>query len=80
MRSNRWIVHDVGNDAPCVGCVSSPDDPKWGGPLPRHNERSNILVADGQVQSQKPARWYWAKTPWSMLAAGGQYLFKPAES
>ena len=31
-KPGAWIVHDVGNDAPCVGCVSSPDDPNWGGP------------------------------------------------
>jgi len=67
-----WIVHDVANDAPCVGCVSSPDDPNWGGPIPRHNGRSNNAFADGHVQVQKPAQWYWARTPWLMPEVGGQ--------
>src|SRR5262252_7135927 len=55
-----WIVHDVANDSPCVGCVSSPDDPNWGGPLPRHNQRSNNAFVDGHIEVQKPAQWYWA--------------------
>lgn len=59
-----WIVHDVGNDAPCVGCVASREDPNWGGPDPRHNGRSNNLYADGHVESQKPRQWYWSDTPW----------------
>jgi prepilin-type processing-associated H-X9-DG protein len=67
-----WIVHDVANDAPCVGCVSSPDDPNWGGPLPRHNGRSNNACVDGHVEVQKPAQWYWARTPWLMPDVGGQ--------
>ena len=67
-----WILHDVGNDAPCVGCVTSPDDPNWGGPLPRHNARSNNLFADAHVQVQKPSQWYWARTPWLNPALGGQ--------
>ena len=67
-----WILHDVGNDAPCTGCVTSPDDPNWGGPLPRHNARSNNLFADGHVQSQKPSQWYWSKTLWLNPTVGGQ--------
>jgi prepilin-type N-terminal cleavage/methylation domain-containing protein/prepilin-type processing-associated H-X9-DG protein len=67
-----WIVHDVANDAPCVGCVSSPDDPNWGGPIPRHDGRSNNAFVDGHVQVQKPAQWYWARTPWLMPDVGGQ--------
>jgi prepilin-type N-terminal cleavage/methylation domain-containing protein len=31
-KPGAWIVHDVANDSPCVGCVASPDDPNWGGP------------------------------------------------
>jgi prepilin-type N-terminal cleavage/methylation domain-containing protein/prepilin-type processing-associated H-X9-DG protein len=66
-----WILHDVADDAPCVGCVSSPDDPNWGGPFPRHNLRSNDAYLDGHVQPEKPARWYWARTPWLMPNVGG---------
>jgi prepilin-type N-terminal cleavage/methylation domain-containing protein/prepilin-type processing-associated H-X9-DG protein len=66
-----WILHDVANDNPCVGCVSSPDDPNWGGPLPRHNERSNNAFVDGHVEAMRPAQWYWAKTPWLIPDIGG---------
>ncbi len=66
-----WIVHDVGNDAPCVGCVSSPDDPNWGGPDPRHNTRANNLYADGHADSLKTRQWYWADTPWLKPDVGG---------
>ncbi len=66
-----WIVHDVGDDSPCVGCVSSPDDPNWGGPCPRHNERANVALVDGHVESLKPLQWYWAGTPWLKPELGG---------
>ena len=66
-----WIVHDVGNDSPCVGCVSSTSDPNWGGPLPRHDERSNNGFADAHVERMKPMQWYWAGTPWLKPELGG---------
>ncbi len=66
-----WIVHDVANDSPCVGCVSAPDDPNWGGPLPRHSNRSNNAFTDGHVEPMRSAQWYWARTPWLMPDVGG---------
>ena len=66
-----WIVHDPGNDAPCTGCVSSPDDPNWGGPDPRHDTRSNILFVDGHTESLRPNQWYYAGTPFLDPARGG---------
>ncbi|MFM8419031.1 MAG: hypothetical protein ACKOEQ_02765, partial [Verrucomicrobiota bacterium] len=66
-----WIVHDPGNDAPCTGCVSSPDDPNWGGPDPRHDQRSNILFVDGHTESLRPSQWYYAGTPYLDPARGG---------
>ena len=67
-----WIVHDVGNDAPCTGCVASPDDPNWGGPDPRHSNRSNNLFVDGHAETLKTRQWYWADTPWLKPDVGGQ--------
>ena len=66
-----WIVHDVANSEPCGGCVTS-DDPNWGGPHPRHSGRSAVTFADTHVESLKPARWYWAGTPWLNPAVGGE--------
>jgi prepilin-type processing-associated H-X9-DG protein len=66
-----WILHDVATDSPCSGCVSSTDDPNWGGPLPRHNERSNNALADGHVEALRPAQWYWARSPWLLPDVGG---------
>ena len=59
-----WIVHDVGNDTPCTGCVASPDDPNWGGPQLRHSERSNVAFVDGHLEALKSSKWYYARTPW----------------
>jgi prepilin-type processing-associated H-X9-DG protein len=67
-----WIVHDVANDAPCVGCVGSLDDPNWGGPNPRHNDRSNNAFVDGHVEAMKPMQWYWGGTPWLNPDSAGQ--------
>ena len=67
-----WIVHDVANDSPCVGCVSALNDPNWGGPLPRHSQRSNNGFVDGHVEAMKASRWYWASTTWLVPEIGGQ--------
>ncbi len=67
-----WIVHDPANDASCTGCVTSPDDPNWGGPHLRHNDRSEVLFADTHVEALKASRWYWAGTPWLKPDVGGQ--------
>ncbi len=70
-KAGCWIVHDPGNDAPCTGCVTSPDDPNWGGPHLRHNQRSNVLYADTHVESKRASDWYWAGTPWLKPDVGG---------
>jgi len=67
-----WIVHDVANDAPATGAVASTGDPNWGGPLPRHNNRSNNAFADGHTEAMLASKWYWAGTPWLMPDMGGQ--------
>jgi prepilin-type N-terminal cleavage/methylation domain-containing protein/prepilin-type processing-associated H-X9-DG protein len=66
-----WILHDVAQDDPCVGCVASNDDPNWGGPDPRHDLRSNNTFADGHVEPMKPLKWYWARSPWLKPDVGG---------
>jgi len=66
-----WIVHDPGKDAPCTGCVTSAGDPNWGGPHPRHNQRSNVAFADSHVQAKRTAEWYWSGTPWLKPQEGG---------
>ncbi|MEO6033810.1 MAG: prepilin-type N-terminal cleavage/methylation domain-containing protein [Verrucomicrobiota bacterium] len=66
-----WIVHDPGNDAPCVSCVTSSSDFNWGGPHLRHNARSNVAFVDGHVQGLKASQWYWSGTPWLKAAQGG---------
>jgi prepilin-type N-terminal cleavage/methylation domain-containing protein/prepilin-type processing-associated H-X9-DG protein len=70
-KPGAWIIHDPANDAPCSGCVTS-DDPNWGGPHPRHSGRSAVAFADSHIESLKPARWYWAGTPWLKPDIGGQ--------
>jgi len=67
-----WIVHDPANDAPCTGCVTSPNDPNWGGPHARHNQRSNVAFVDGHILALKASQWYWAGTPWLKPALGGE--------
>lgn len=66
-----WILHDVAQDDPCVGCVASTGDPNWGGPHPRHDYRSNNTFVDGHVEPMRAAKWYWARTPWLMPDVGG---------
>jgi len=70
-KAGCWIVHDPANDAPCVTCVTSANDPNWGGPQLRHNERSNVAFVDGHVQAMKASQWYWAGTPWLKPSQGG---------
>lgn len=73
-KAGCWIVHDPANDAPCTGCVTAVGDPNWGGPHPRHLQRSNVTFADGHVETLKPAKWYWAGTPWLRPDLGGGAL------
>jgi prepilin-type N-terminal cleavage/methylation domain-containing protein/prepilin-type processing-associated H-X9-DG protein len=70
-KPGAWIVHDPQNDAPCVGCVTSPGDPNWGGPHLRHNERSNVGFVDGHVETMRASQWYWSLTPWLNPLIGG---------
>ena len=70
-KPGAWIVHDPGNDAPCVGCVTSPGDPNWGGPHLRHSERSNVGFVDGHIETLRGSTWYWSLTPWLNPLQGG---------
>ena len=53
-------------------CVIKPGDPNWGGPLLRHNGRSNVAFADSHVESLQARQWYWGDTPWLKPNEGGQ--------
>lgn len=66
-----WIVHDPIKDDPCVGCVTSPGDPNWGGPHLRHSERSNVAFVDSHVQSMRASQWYYGDSPWLKPSVGG---------
>lgn len=66
-----WIVHDPASDKPCP-CVVNAGDPNWGGPLLRHNGRSNVAFADGHIESLQARQWYWGDTPWLKPNEGGQ--------
>jgi prepilin-type N-terminal cleavage/methylation domain-containing protein/prepilin-type processing-associated H-X9-DG protein len=70
-KAGCWILHDVAQDNPCVGCVAALDDPNWGGPDPRHDSRSNNTFVDGHVEPMRPSKWYWARTPWLLPEVGG---------
>jgi len=70
-KAGAWVLHDPGNDAPCSGCVTSPDDPNWGGPHLRHGGRSIVLLADTHVQVMKSSRWYASGSPWLKPDVGG---------
>jgi prepilin-type N-terminal cleavage/methylation domain-containing protein/prepilin-type processing-associated H-X9-DG protein len=70
-KPGSWIVHDPLNDAPCVGCVTSPGDPNWGGPHLRHSERSNVGFADGHIEAMRASQWYWSGTRWLIPQIGG---------
>ena len=62
-KAGCWIFHDPARDDPCTGCVTS-DDPNWGGPHPRHNQRSNVAFVDSHVEARKPSSWFYAGSPW----------------
>lgn len=66
-----WIVHDPVNSSPCGDCVNSADG-NWGGPLLRHNGRSNLAFADGHIESLQARQWYWGGTPWLQPDEGGR--------
>jgi len=70
-KPGAWVLHDPGNDAPCVGCVTSPGDPNWGGPHQRHNLRSNIAFADTHVEALRAKSWFYTGTPWLKPDQGG---------
>jgi prepilin-type N-terminal cleavage/methylation domain-containing protein len=70
-KPGAWIVHDPLRDDPCVGCVTSPGDPNWGGPHPRHMKRSEIAFADTHVEPLRSRNWYWTGTPWLKPDLGG---------
>jgi prepilin-type N-terminal cleavage/methylation domain-containing protein/prepilin-type processing-associated H-X9-DG protein len=65
-----WIVHDPANDAPNNGGVTN-EDPNWGGPHPRHSNRSNNVFADAHTANMKSSQWYWGATPWLKPDVGG---------
>ncbi|MBM3822076.1 MAG: prepilin-type N-terminal cleavage/methylation domain-containing protein [Verrucomicrobia bacterium] len=69
-KPGAWVLHDPANSAPCDGCVTS-DDPNWGGPHQRHNQRSNVLMADSHVETIKAQTWFWSDTPWLKPEIGG---------
>jgi prepilin-type processing-associated H-X9-DG protein len=70
-KPGAWIVHDVANDSPCVGCVASPNDPNWGGPQLRHSQRSNNSFVDGHIEAMRSSQWYYGGTPWLKPDVGG---------
>jgi prepilin-type N-terminal cleavage/methylation domain-containing protein/prepilin-type processing-associated H-X9-DG protein len=70
-KAGAWIIHDPANDAPCNGCVTSPNDPNWGGPHLRHSSKSNVAFADSHVESMLSSQWYWGRSPWLNPRIGG---------
>lgn len=64
-----WIVQDPGSDLPAS--LATTDDPNWGGPLLRHNERSVVMFVDGHAEALRASAWYWAGTPWLDPEKGG---------
>jgi prepilin-type N-terminal cleavage/methylation domain-containing protein/prepilin-type processing-associated H-X9-DG protein len=69
-KAGCWIIHDPANDAPNTGGVTN-DDPNWGGPHLRHNQRSNVGFADAHAEHLRSSAWYWGKTPWLKPQVGG---------
>jgi prepilin-type N-terminal cleavage/methylation domain-containing protein/prepilin-type processing-associated H-X9-DG protein len=70
-KPGSWVMQDPGDDAPCVGCVTSAGDGNWCGPQLRHIARSNVLFADSHVELLRSSSWYWAGTPWLRPELGG---------
>ena len=70
-KPGSWIIHDLDNDAPCNGCVTS-GDPNWAAPILRHSKKSNVLFVDGHVESMFAYSWYYGRTPWLDPKIGGQ--------
>jgi prepilin-type N-terminal cleavage/methylation domain-containing protein/prepilin-type processing-associated H-X9-DG protein len=70
-KAGSWIIHDIDNDAPCNGCVTSGDG-NWAAPILRHSKRSNVLFADSHVEPMFSYTWYYGSTPWLNPSEGGQ--------
>ena len=70
-KPGSWIIHDLDNDAPCNGCVTS-GDPNWAAPILRHSQKSNVLFADSHVEPMFSYTWYYGNTPWLNPSKGGQ--------
>jgi prepilin-type N-terminal cleavage/methylation domain-containing protein/prepilin-type processing-associated H-X9-DG protein len=65
-----WIVQDPASSVP--SSFAATDDPNWGGPRLRHNERSAVMFVDGHVEVVRASSWYWGGTPWLDPTKGGQ--------
>ncbi len=65
-----WIVQDPAASTPAA--LASTDDPNWGGPRLRHNERCVVTFVDGHVEARRASTWYWAGTSWLNPNIGGQ--------
>jgi prepilin-type N-terminal cleavage/methylation domain-containing protein/prepilin-type processing-associated H-X9-DG protein len=65
-----WIVQDPSSSAP--GALACTDDPNWGGPRLRHDQRSVVMFVDGHIEARRSATWYWGGTPWLDPSSGGQ--------
>lgn len=66
-----WILDDPITSRACLGCVLNPGDPNWGGPLLRHNGRSNVGFVDGHIDTLKSSEWYYGRSPWLNPLIGG---------
>jgi prepilin-type N-terminal cleavage/methylation domain-containing protein/prepilin-type processing-associated H-X9-DG protein len=66
-----WIVDDPGKTSgACAGCTLT-SDPNWGGPMLRHNAKSNIAFVDGHLEPKRASEWYFSGTPWLDPTRGG---------
>jgi prepilin-type N-terminal cleavage/methylation domain-containing protein/prepilin-type processing-associated H-X9-DG protein len=66
-----WIVDDPGKSSgACAGCTTT-SDPNWGGPMLRHNAKSNIAFVDGHIAPMESRQWYYSGTPWLNPELGG---------
>ena len=71
LKPGCWILADPSSDVAASASAADPDDANWGGPAPRHGERSNNAFADGHTELMKPAQWYWAGSRWLRPEKGG---------